>query len=350
MKIKKFLVSNMSEALKKIRDELGPNALILDAKQVSRGPLYQLYGKKMLEVTAAIDEDKNKRVESTPISTEPLQELMQDLQEIKELLKYGFIERKYREVFFKLCDMGISKDVALKIAKKLTGDGDNNFAEIDLKERLVSLLPKTEPIKLPKNGTPNIVALIGPTGVGKTTTIAKLAAKFALLENIPVGLITIDNYRVAAVEQLRTFADIAGIPLEVVNEPQEFPEKVSRLRDKKIILIDTAGRSQRNGYHIAELANYFKLVQPNEVHLVLAANTESRTLESVTERFIPLGVNKFIFTKLDETESIGPMFSVLFEYPKPVSYLTFGQTVPDDIETADEVRLAELLMGERVPY
>ncbi len=350
MRIKKFLCANMREAMEKIKTEFGKNAIILETKKVKEGPLYELYGKEMIEVTAAVDDRPKKDELPDMLNSEPYMEILSDLREIKEFIKYGYADKRIRKIYIKLCDMGISSEIALKIAKYLCEEGitGDNLDDI-VKEKIIRMLPPASPIKPPDNGEPKVIALIGPTGVGKTTTIAKLSAKFQVLEGVDVGLLTIDNYRVAAVEQLKVFADIASIPIEVVQEPDEFEDKLEKLKNRKIIFIDTAGKSQRNGYYLAELSNYFKIRRPDEIHLVLSANYHEKTLKSMADRFMSIGIDKMIFTKLDEAETYGPMISTMIEYKVPVSYITYGQTVPDDIQSADEVLLAELVLGERVP-
>jgi flagellar biosynthesis protein FlhF len=199
---------------------------------------------------------------------------------------------------------------------------------------------------LPGDPKPKIIALVGPTGVGKTTTIAKLAANFRLLHQQDVGLITIDTYRVAAVEQLRTYGDIIGIPVEVVVTPNALRDAIARFSNKGVVLVDTAGRSPSNKMHLHELRGFLDVPQPREVHLVLSATTNRSNLQRITEAFSPVGVDRIIFTKIDESATFGAMVSTAHALGKPVSYLTTGQSVPDDIKPADALAIARLLTDE----
>ena len=194
-------------------------------------------------------------------------------------------------------------------------------------------------------GRARIVALVGPTGVGKTTTVAKLAANFKLAHGFRPGLVTVDTYRIAAVEQLRTYAEIIDLPLAVANAPDEMARAIDELGDVDIVLIDTAGRSPRDEVKIRELADFLAAAKPDEVHLVLSAVAGERSLRSAVERFAVVHADRLILTKLDEADGLGGILAVLGQTDRPVSYLTTGQAVPDDIEPADQSRLAQLILG-----
>ena len=196
-----------------------------------------------------------------------------------------------------------------------------------------------------KAGRPKIVALIGTTGVGKTTTIAKIAAKFVLEKGIrEIALIAADNYRIAAVEQLKTYSDIIGLPLEVVFTTSDLKTKIRQHRDKKLILIDTAGRSQNNEEQMGELKEFLATEPSIEKHLVLSATTKERDAEAIFERFAACRPDRILLTKTDETENVGFIVNLLFDRRLALSYLTTGQTVPDDIEPAKPEALARLML------
>ena len=196
-----------------------------------------------------------------------------------------------------------------------------------------------------KDGRPKIVALIGTTGVGKTTTIAKIAAKFVLERGISVALITADTYRISAVDQLKTYSDIIGLPLEIVYSPAELRPALRKHRGKKLILIDTAGRSQNNEYQMNELKEFLAADPSIEKHLVLSATTKERDAEAILERFSACRPDRILLTKTDETESIGFIVNLLFDRRLALSYFTNGQSVPDDIEPAKPEALAKLMLG-----
>lgn len=261
-----------------------------------------------------------------------------------------------------------------------------------LTECIERMLPAAEPIQLDGQSRPKYVALIGPTGVGKTTTVAKLAAHFKLRENKRVGLITIDTYRIAAVEQLRTYADILSIPLQVVMTPQEMAAAVAETVDCDLVLIDTSGRSQRDERRLQELDAFLKaarqaslalaagqvggkadalapidraqqrrprgpdgrfLPRPAardgtgsfEAHLVLSCTGHRAQLLDAAERFGALGVDRVVFTKLDEAVGLGVILNVIRRLNIELSYLSTGQDVPDDIEIGHRRRIAELILG-----
>lgn len=185
---------------------------------------------------------------------------------------------------------------------------------------------------------------IGPTGVGKTTTIAKLAAISSLWEDRQVLLATSDTYRIAAVEQLRTYAKILGVPVEVVFEPQDL-EKICSKTGHKLVLLDTAGRSQRDRRRLDETVELYQVFRPDSVHLVISASSKYRDMLDVIDRMGVIPISSLIFTKLDETLSLGPVLEVVTNFDIPVSFFTVGQNVPNDIEVASAERLVRMVMG-----
>ena len=223
-------------------------------------------------------------------------------------------------------------------------DKDSPEAVKALGDYLHSVLKTGDGIGL-KDGRPKIVALIGTTGVGKTTTIAKIAAKFVLERGISVALITADTYRISAVDQLKTYSDIIGLPLEIVYSPAELRPALRKHRGKKLILIDTAGRSQNNEYQMNELKEFLAADPSIEKHLVLSATTKERDAEAILERFSACRPDRILLTKTDETESIGFIVNLLFDRRLALSYFTNGQSVPDDIEPAKPEALAKLMLG-----
>lgn len=191
---------------------------------------------------------------------------------------------------------------------------------------------------------PKVVALIGPTGVGKTTTLAKIAAKFVLEQGARVALITADTYRISAVEQLKTYSDILGLPLEIVYNPEALRKAIEKHSDKQLILIDTAGRSQYNEYQMKELSGLLGIDADIEKHLVLSATTKTSDGVELLENFSICQPDRVIFTKVDETGTHGIILNILHRRKVALSYITNGQSVPDDIEPASVERLAELLL------
>jgi flagellar biosynthesis protein FlhF len=199
------------------------------------------------------------------------------------------------------------------------------------------------------SGLRKVVMLVGPTGVGKTTTIAKLAAHYALQLKRKVALITLDTYRVAAVEQLRVYANILGLPVDVAITGQDLSELLDKRKDADLILIDTAGRSPRDEMGLVELPPERAKDRPIEMHLVLAAVTQEVDLEAIIAKYSSLPVHRLIFTKVDETTHLGPIFNLVRRTGLPVSYVSTGQCVPDDLALATPGLLADLLL-EGLPF
>jgi flagellar biosynthesis protein FlhF len=222
---------------------------------------------------------------------------------------------------------------------------DPRAVRSELAREVATLLPPAVPIHVRGAKRPYVIALIGPTGVGKTTTIAKLAANLCLRENRRVGLVTLDTYRIAAIEQLKTYARIIDVPLEVVLSPEQLREAVPAMADRDVVFFDTAGRSQRDDVKIKDLERFFTAVKPQETHLVLSAAADQRVLSQAVARFSEVGFDRVIFTKLDEAVGFGVVLNCLEKVKTQLSYVTTGQDVPDDIRVADNPMLTELILG-----
>lgn len=197
----------------------------------------------------------------------------------------------------------------------------------------------------PKRGCRQIAMLVGPTGVGKTTTIAKLAGRFGMSDGLRVGLITVDTYRVAAVDQLRTYAEIIDLPMQVVTAPEELPAALALFAEFDLVLIDTAGRSPHDNRRLEELKQLVEAAAPDHVYLVLSLACGAKPLCAVAERFAAVRPTSLILTKLDEAAGCGALLSAARDIALPVTYLTAGQEVPRDIEPANPCRMARLILG-----
>ena len=197
----------------------------------------------------------------------------------------------------------------------------------------------------PKRGCRQIAMLVGPTGVGKTTTIAKLAGRFGMSDGLRVGLITVDTYRVAAVDQLRTYAEIIDLPMQVVTNPDELRAALDQFAEFDLVLIDTAGRSPHDDRRLEELKQLVDAATPDHVYLVLSLASGAKSLRAVAERFAAVRPTSLVLTKLDEAAGCGALLSATRDIALPVSYLTAGQEVPRDIEPANPCRIARLILG-----
>ena len=248
-----------------------------------------------------------------------------------------------------LHDAGLVEVSIHALLEKVKNSEQQIDGEADLKERLKEALESTVrcsgPIRLKKSGT-KIVALVGPTGVGKTTTIAKLAALYTVGRKAKIALVTIDTFRVGAVEQLKTYSRIMGVPLEVASTPKELEKALAAHTDKDLVLIDTVGRSPKDKETIEGLRSMLDSSFTIETHLCVAATTRERELRGIVESFKALPISRLLFTKLDESSSFGSIVNLQIENKLPLSYFTRGQRVPEDIEPASGKKVAELILGE----
>ena len=309
-------------------------------------------------VTASNPKDETEDMKQTvaassPEDAEKIHKLEDELAQMKTLLaqvmskdqpqgKVSIQEALRRQEV----DESILKDMAARLpaGDTLLDSLDARAADV-LAEYLGKTMNFSEGITLNKHGV-RIVALIGATGVGKTTTLAKIAARFVLDHNIRAALITADTYRISAVEQLKTYSDIIGLPLEIVYSPDELKVAIHKHRDKDLILIDTAGRSQHNEYQMNELQDFLAVHSHIERHLVMSATTKQRDAADILEKFSVCNPDCVIFTKTDETSSVGIILNLLADKGIALSFLTNGQSVPDDIVPATPENLAELLLRE----
>ena len=241
----------------------------------------------------------------------------------------------------KLVLSDVDRSIAAGIAEEFARSG----LRIPFREWLPSLVNTM--------GTDSSVAIggrkvffAGPTGVGKTTTIAKIAATQSLWENRSVVLMTADTYRIAAVEQLRTYAKILGIPIEIIADHKDIPGLLKKHREADLILMDTAGRSHYDDNRLDELRALHEAYSPDAVHLVMAANIKYRDMLNVIERMGVVPLSALLFTKLDETSSFGTILNVMRDFGLPVSFFTAGQNVPNDIEVARGDRFVEMLLDD----
>ncbi len=270
----------------------------------------------------------------------------------------GSMSNPLFEHYLRLQENAVASEIADDIVGRVRDElsaaelADEEIVRETLLRHIASLLPvasDTPRKQRPADGRPRTVALIGPTGVGKTTTLAKLAATAKLRHGRRVGLITADTYRIAAVEQLRTYADIIGLKLTVVAGPAEMRPALEAMSDLDEILIDTAGRSQHDEQRLAELRTYLDEADPHEIHLVLSSVASEAVLERAVDNFAQLGPNRLIVTKLDEAVNFGVLLGVVRRLGVNLSYVTTGQEVPDHIEPGRPDRLARLILTGRLP-
>jgi flagellar biosynthesis protein FlhF len=287
--------------------------------------------------------------------------ITQEMTQLKSLVKDLLKEQRHAqspqvpeelfEYYSQLIQNQVAEELAKEIVKTLQREirpeylSQGQYVREKLAEQIEKLIPVSGPIIRKKTSGPHIVALIGPTGVGKTTTLAKLAANLKLREKHKVGLITLDTYRIAAVDQLKRYAEIIGSPLRVVGNADELRDAMAAMKDMDFILIDTAGRSPKDTMKLSELRGLLSTIEPDEVHLVISSTAGQDCVELAVQRFSEVRVDKIIFTKLDEAAHVGVMLNVVRKVNKSLSYVTTGQDVPDDIEECRGKRLAQMILG-----
>ena len=250
-------------------------------------------------------------------------------------------------VYRNLLEVEVEDEIARELIAKMGRTLDLSPSAVTtmlqvLIEREVRCAP---PIR-PRTGHREIITLIGPTGVGKTTTLAKLAGHFQCHAGLRVGLITVDQHRVGAVEQLQTYAEIMQVPFRTASSPVELRAAIDGLDDVDLILIDTAGRSPKDNQKLAELRELMRVANPDHVLLVLSLIAGPRSISWIAEQFASAGPTSLVLTKLDETAHCGSILSATRRLALPIQYLTTGQNVPDQIETANPQRIARLILGQ----
>jgi flagellar biosynthesis protein FlhF len=273
---------------------------------------------------------------------------------VETLLARGAALAPSSPVLAKMHTHLLAHDVGPQIAADLIRELGTKLADRQLEDEqhVGRQLRELIASKIPISGEPasgearRVMAFVGPTGVGKTTTIAKLAAGFKLSQNKRVGLITVDTYRIAAVDQLRTYAEIIEVPLMSALSPAELGRVLSQMTDVDVVLIDTTGRSPSDQIRLNQLRSFLSAAQTDEVHLVVSATETSAGARRTVEKFRPLGVNRIVLSKIDEAATFGVILNVAVSGASPLSYCTCGQEVPDDISPARADDLARLIMGE----
>ncbi len=280
-----------------------------------------------------------------------LQRMVENLSRTPQFRGGEEIPSELFEIYTQLIDADMEDEIARELVFALRQAGTpEQIEDADASHALLSAMVETDirctsPIQTQPDQR-NVVALVGPTGVGKTTTIAKLAANFRLRDGVKMGLVTVDTYRIAAVEQLRTYAEIIDLPMKVVTSPAEIRQALDDFAGLDLVLIDTAGRSPRDEPQIQELKSILEAADVDEVHVVMSLTASVRSIRMTCEQFQEVNPTALILTKLDEAAGMGSLLSVSKQVSLPVSYLTTGQDVPEDIEPADAGRMTRLILGQ----
>ncbi len=400
MIIKKFQANTETEAIMLAKEELGKDAVVMNIKTISPKGIYKLFRKRTVEVTAALDEatppvERSKRdihmenlrsgkdiiisddtletKQDSPsgneIKTSAIEEKLNNLasilekqinsksadkdsnkQEVNENSDTNHNVECIRLIYNQLINNEVDEKYVNMIIGEVEGTikSDSPMDQIlaNVYQKIILKLGRTQLIDI-KDRRPRTIFFIGPTGVGKTTTIAKLASRLKLNNKVKVGLLTADTYRIAAVEQLHTYAGILEVPLRVVYSEKELQEAREEMKDYDIILVDTAGRSHKDKEKRDDIERLISVVpeEEREIYLVLSATTKYKDLVRITECYSEIMSYRLIFTKLDETDTIGNILNIRLLTGASLSYATFGQNVPDDIGKVDAQRIAKQLLG-----
>ncbi len=363
----------MNEALKEVRRNLGEDAVILRTRKVRRGGLLSFLSKEMIEVIAA-SPDRTQITEPKPqnqskrlkkgLDAQASSEIIQDLRdeikdlkgnvyEIAEQVKYDkmpSLPTNLKAAYKRMIMSGVEERLASRLVQELNLNLTGNDLAVDnlVNKSLHSTVKNYLQIRPPQglsNSEQKVFALIGPTGVGKTTTLAKLVTSYRHWGKGDNVLISADTYRIAAIEQLKTFAAIAGMPMEAVYQPEGMKNTLNRHTGRDGIFIDTAGRSPTDKDKLDELSDFLEAAQPTDVLLCLSVTTRFEEQMAIIERYRAMKPTGIVFTKLDESRGLGPVLNAALEASLPLTYLTFGQNVPDDIITADSDLIAKIILN-----
>ena len=411
MNLQTFKASTMAEALGQVKHVMGHDAVILHTRTYHTRYMLGLRRREIVEITAGRGNGLRPRRSGVAAAARPAQQanldqpvfppkpmlamsaqpttvvrdpvangrsileqpaagtavmlnLTQEMATLKGMVKTLHNEIRHTQApqvpeelfehYLGLVQNQVAEELAGEIVKTLQKNlrpehlSQPQFVREKMAEQLEKLLPTSGPIVRTKAVGPHVVALIGPTGVGKTTTLAKLAANLKLREKHRVGLITLDTYRIAAVDQLKKYADIIGSPLRVVGNIEDLKDAIAQMSDCDFVLIDTAGRSPNDALKLNELKGLLESIKPDEVHLVISSTADQRSVELAVTKFSDVRVDKIIFTKIDEAACVGTVLNVVRKVNKQLSYITTGQDVPDDIEVGRGRRLAQLILGNAI--
>lgn len=387
MRVKRYVSPTLQEAMERIRVDLGKDAVILNTKRIRSGGFLGLFKKEEFEVLAAIEQDKVMEMplkkERALINDAPLkhgsnafkqtdqqeqsyainendrtssnEEVLKEVKEMREIMAQ-LVKQKDAEMLTlpvfqpfveRLRDQEVEEEVILYLIREVMSKHEGEHLN---EEKAAALIATEMTVLLSKrlsrpNSDTRLFHLVGPTGVGKTTTIAKLAANYLLKQRKKVGFITTDTYRIAAIEQLRTYANILNAPLEVVYKATEMQQALQQLHKNDLILMDTAGRNYRDHTYVEELSHFLNTLVPSETILVLSLTARYNDNLAIIRQFSGLKVDNIIYTKMDETETYGSILNIAFHHPLQLMFLTNGQTVPDDLIVADPERLTNLILG-----
>ncbi|GAB2563388.1 flagellar biosynthesis protein FlhF [Gracilibacillus alcaliphilus] len=365
MKVKKIKGETMPEVMQVVKKELGPDAVILNSKIVYEGGFLGLFKKRKIEVLAAVDhaatpkknpvkqkvKNRQKLEKAATISAQD--SLLKELREMKSMLKEqkndDLFAAPYQEAYQHLLAAEVDSSIAHEIIQAIQHRFESK--EIDM-DQLSNQLAFEIKNRLAQKGNfggdafdKQIIHLVGPTGVGKTTTIAKLAAECVLNRKKKVAFITTDTYRIAAIEQLKTYSKILDVPIEIAYNMKDYQKARDQFKDYDYIFVDTAGRNFRDDKYVDELGKIVDLTYEVNTYLVLSLTTRASDVEVIYQQFNKIPIKQAILTKEDETNTYGTVLNLCLKHDVGLAYITNGQDVPDDIQEASIDQVANLIVG-----
>ena len=367
MKVKKYVAETMIEAMKDIRSELGPEAVILSSKEISTGGFLGMFKSKKIEVIATLDPEPVQKMGASPeapkvdhtktistTNTGENEKILNEINHLKRMLERQDTNKgKYIPVYAQMLDYLTDQEVQPSLAEEIVDS-------VNMHHETHDILPSTELVlrdtkreiekrifeasfHLNKQQEQQVIHFVGPTGVGKTTTLAKVAAKCMLRDHKKIAFITTDTYRIAAIEQLKTYAQILSVPVKVAYDQDDYKQALEAFASYDMIFVDTAGRNFRDETYVKELEDHIQVDM--KVYLVLALTTKQKDIIDIYEQFSHLPIKELIFTKLDETKQFGSALNMALNHNMRIAYVTNGQGVPEDLLQPTASMLTEYVLG-----
>ncbi len=351
MKIKKYTGDTIEETMSMFRSEMGNSGVILNTRTIREPGFLGIFKKHKFEITAAYEDKSEEK------NDENLKEVREDLMDLKTIVSELNVNmtkndelpeeiKKYHRILVK---NGVDYNFAFSLLSEISQEinlknkDENTVIEL-IKYKLNEVLSTNIPIEI--GDMRKSLFFIGPTGVGKTTTLAKIASSLVMEQKYNIGLITSDTYRIGAVDQLKIYSEILELPIEISYDKEDLIKAFEVFQDKDVLLIDTAGRNYNDEEHISQLNDVLEIEGEKSIFLLISATSDMKLLEKLANRYNFLGDYKIIVTKVDEANDLGSIFNIKYLFDKEIAYYTTGQSVPEDISIIDNDYIIEYLIKE----